>query len=381
MITLKKTLKIKYVGFWEGFNPDNNILCKTIKKFYDIEESDDPDYIICSVFQNSNNDYFEYCNYPQVRIMFSGENYIPDFNIVDYAISSYPVKLQDRHLHYPYCLNDFNAHCSELVKKERNYSLEFLKKKIYFANFIASHDSENNIRGDFFKSLNEYKRVESPGSFLNNMQNGYCVNHLDTSKVKFQRKCKFTLCFESTRHEGFITEKITDAFFADTIPVYYGSSDVNQIFNSEAFINCSDYPSFDEVKKKIIELDQDDEKYLDMLNKPIFVDDSIVLKKEKELDAFVKNIFEQPLEDTFRRSRVYTPKNQEIYLQRIIRLKNRYENTSILDDFSIRVLLQFLKKKIKVNFRITVKYILSSFMRGLRRIIILMKKIAERRND
>ena len=135
------------------------------------------------------------------------------------------------------------------------------------------------------------------------------------------------------------------------------------------------------MKKKIIELDQDDEKYLDMLNKPIFVDDSIVLKKEKELDAFVKNIFEQPLEDTFRRSRVYTPKNQEIYLQRIIRLKNRYENTSILDDFSIRVLLQFLKKKIKVNFRITVKYILSSFMRGLRRIIILMKKIAERRND
>ena len=142
----------------------------------------------------------------------------------------------------------------------------------YCPNFIARHESEGNIRGDFFKKLCQYKRVESPGSYLNNMPGGAVVDWLDGSKTEFQRKCKFTLCFESTLHYGFVTEKIMDAFYADTIPVYYGSPTVTDIFNKDAFINCTDYPSFDAVIEKIKELDQDDEKYLQMLRQPILVD-------------------------------------------------------------------------------------------------------------
>lgn len=342
---MKKVLKIKFVGFWEGFSKNKNILCQTIRKFYEIEETDNPDYIICSVFKDNNN-YFEYFDYPQVRILFSGENVVPDFNTVDYAISSYPIQFQDRHLHYPYCFDDFNEHCSKLLKKDRMYAKEVLSQKIYFANFIASHDSENNIRGDFFRCLSNYKRIESPGTFLNNTINDYTVNLHDNTKIEFQKKCKFTICFESTCHEGFITEKITDAFYADTIPIYYGSLDVKTIFNPEAFINCRDFSSFDEVIKRIIEIDQDDNKYLEMLRKPIFIDDSIVESKEKEIENFVKNIFDQPLSQSYRRSRVYTPIHQEEYIQDLKRLKSRYEDSSIIDDFSIDILIHHIKQKI-----------------------------------
>ena len=65
------------------------------------------------------------------------------------------------------------------------------------------------------------------------MPNGEVVNWLDGSKTALQRKCKFTLCFESTNHYGFVTEKIMDAFYSDTIPVYYGSPTVAGIFNKE----------------------------------------------------------------------------------------------------------------------------------------------------
>ena len=136
----------------------------------------------------------------------------------------------------------------------------------------------------------------------------------NTSKTEFQRKCKFTLCFESTKHEGFITEKITDAFYADTIPVYYGSSNVTEIFNKEAFINCSDYDSFDDVIAKIIELDNDDEKYLEMLRQPILVDPQYPQKLADGLEQFVLHIFEQPLEQAYRRSRVYIPQHYNDYL-------------------------------------------------------------------
>lgn len=309
-----KTIKVKYVGFWREFEPenDNNVLVNAIKRHYIIEESDNPDYIICSVFRIKDIGYYDYCRYPQIRIMYSGENYIPDLNLVDYAVSSYPIKLQDRHLCFPVFLDNHNGRFDALKNKNRDYTPEILLEKPFFANFIAGHESEFNIRGDFFKRLSEYKRVESFGSYLNNQENNQIVTI--KNKTEQQKKCKFTLCFESTKHEGFITEKITDAFFADTIPVYYGSSDVTHYFNENAFINCSDYDSFEAVIQKIIEIDNDDEKYLSMLRQPIFRDIDYICKMEEDLDRFVCNIFEQPLDKARRRSRVYCPESHEKYI-------------------------------------------------------------------
>lgn len=180
------------------------------------------------------------------------------------------------------------------------------------------HESEFNIRGDFFKKLSAYKRVESAGTYLNNMPDGQTVSWLDGSKTDLQRKCKFTLCFESTNHYGFVTEKIMDAFYADTIPVYYGSSTVTDIFNRDAFINCSDYPSFDAVIERIKELDQDDEQYLQMLRQPILVDPAYPQKLDAQLGAYICGIFEQPLEQAYRRSRVFLPRRCNDFLARAV---------------------------------------------------------------
>lgn len=310
-----KTVKIKFVGKWEGIKPEDNLICYWLmKNGYDVQVTDDPDYIICDVFGDP---LYDYCNYPQIRIFESGENYAPDFNVMDYAVCRYPIAFQDRNFYYPGCTNP-GEHWHALAKKDRNYTREFLKEKEFFANFIAGHDSEHNIRGDFFKKLCEYKRVESAGTLYNNMPNGERVNWLDDSKSAFQRKSKFTLCFESTSHRGFNTEKITDAFFADTIPVYFGDPEITSIFNRNAFINCTDYESFDAVIEKIKELDQDDEKYLEMLRQPILKDPELPERLDREVEAFILHIFEQPYEQAYRRSRAYYPKWHDEFLGRAI---------------------------------------------------------------
>lgn len=327
---MKKTIKIKLVGFWNGFNPDENILIKCLRKKYDVQIVDEgQEYIICSVF----GELYEYCKYTEPRIMYSGENYIPDFNLIDYSICSYPIDYLDRNFRMPVY---FTA-VMRLINKEKDYGAEFLKSKKYFANFIASHDSEYNIRGDFFKKLSKYKRVESCGSYLNNMPDGKCVTR--DNKIEFQRKTKFTLCFESTKHEGFITEKIADAFYADTIPVYYGSSDVTTIFNEKAFINCSDYETFDEAIDKIIELDNDDDKYMAMIRQPIFVDKNYPNKLMSEFENFSYHIFDPPAESIYRRSRVYAPKGHENYL---LKIKNRVDP----NELSMRTLIRMLVKRL-----------------------------------
>ena len=325
-----KTVKIKFAGKWEGITPEQNTICYWLKKNgYDVQVTEDADYVICDVLGKY---HYEYCQYPQVRIFECGENVTPDFNLVDYAISRYPISFGDRNFYYPGCTMS-GAYWHKLAKKDRSYPAEILQEKPYFANLIAGHDSEHNHRSIFFEKLSAYKRVESAGTLLYNMPDGVKVNWLDDSKTNFQRKCKFTICFESTAHEGFITEKITDAFYADTIPIYYGSSNITEIFNKDAFINVSDYESFDAVVEKVKELDQDDEKYLAMLRQPILVDPDFPRRLDEELEKYILHIFEQPLDKAYRRCRAYYPQWQNEHLTRVMKPTLAYRLKQTMDKF------------------------------------------------
>ncbi|MBQ3194503.1 MAG: hypothetical protein IJB59_13145 [Oscillospiraceae bacterium] len=321
-----KTVKVKFVGKWEGIQPQDNLICYWLmKNGYDVQVTEDADYIICDIFGEP---LYDYCKYPQIRILECGENYTPDFNVVDYAVCRYPISFGDRSFYLPGCTNP-GPKWLGLAEKDRNYPDSFLEEKIYFANLITSHDSEHNYRSRFFEKLNAYKRVESPGTYLNNMPDGKTVDWLNDSKSQFQRQCKFTICFESTSHYGFITEKITDAFFSDTVPIYFGSPNITDIFNEKAFINVSDYESLDAVVERIRQLDQDDEKYLEMLRQPILKDKDLPRRMDEELEKFILHIFEQPYEQAYRRSRVYYPKQHDDFLAQAIaptagyRLKQR----------------------------------------------------------
>ena len=338
-----KTIHVCFQGLWDDFGP-NDLLYKILLQNYNVVIHDNPeeaDYLICSVFDTP----YEYCKFEKIRILYSGENYIPDFNLIDYGISSYPLVLGDRHFCKPQCIESY-GHFASLRNIDRSHPIQLLEKKKYFANFIAGHESELSIRGDFFKKLDsEYKRVESPGYYLNNMPNGKCVKWTDDSKLQFQSQCKFTLCFESTKHDGFITEKITDAFMANTIPIYYGSDVVKKIFNPKAFINCADFASFDEVIEKIKEIDQDDEKYKEMISQPILRNPNFYEETMAEMEKFVCHIFDQNIENAYRRSRVYTPKKVEDYLL------YRKDNNRIIKEFTARGLIKEIQERIKQKFK------------------------------
>ena len=217
-----KTIRINFTGLSirEEFNPQDNIIIDILKKHYNVEVCDNPDYVFCGVLYPGasfiHGVYHEYLlEYQCVRIMVEGENFIPDYNLVDYSICQYPINYLDRNFYLPCGIEALTSGrflLQKLQNKNRNYPDSFLNEKQYFASFVVGHDSRGNIRGDFFKALNERKRVESVGTYLNNMEDGKHVNWEDGSKIDFQRKCRFSLCFESTDEPGFITEKIVEAF-------------------------------------------------------------------------------------------------------------------------------------------------------------------------
>ncbi|AFI06347.1 Alpha-(1, 3)-fucosyltransferase [Helicobacter cetorum MIT 99-5656] len=96
---------------------------------------------------------------------------------------------------------------------------------------------------------------------------------------------------------GYVTEKIIDAYFSHTIPIYWGSPSVAKDFNPKSFVNVHDFKDFREAIDYVRYLHTHDNAYLDMLyenplnsvnGKPCFYQD---LSFKKILDFF-KNILE-----------------------------------------------------------------------------------------
>ena len=84
------------------------------------------------------------------------------------------------------------------------------------------------------------------------------------------------ICFENTKMETYSTEKIVNPYLAPTIPIYWGSHNIKNIFNIESMLFLEDESdeSFEKLINKIIELDSDDEKYLEFINRPIFTEET-----------------------------------------------------------------------------------------------------------
>lgn len=112
------------------------------------------------------------------------------------------------------------------------------------------------MRTEFCKELMKYKHVDCLGSVLNNASDPRLTERISrefwTSKQDVVKEYKFMIAFENTDMDGWVTEKMLDAFMARSVPIYYGSSSINKEFNPKAFINIADYDfDFGKVIKKL----------------------------------------------------------------------------------------------------------------------------------
>ncbi|BAW44078.1 fucosyltransferase [Helicobacter pylori] len=252
------------------------------------------------------------------RVFYTGENEAPNFNLFDYAIGFDELDFNDRYLRMPlyYAYLHYKA---EIVNdttspyKLKDDSLYTLKKPSHkfkenhphlcalihnesdplkrgFASFVASN-ANAPIRNAFYDALNSIEPVTGGGAVKNTL--GYKVKN----KNEFLSQYKFNLCFENSQGYGYVTEKILDAYFSHTIPIYWGSPSVAKDFNPKSFVNVHDFNNFDEAIDYIRYLHTHQNTYLDMLyENPLNTIDGKAgfyqdLSFEKILDFF-KNILE-----------------------------------------------------------------------------------------
>ena len=109
---------------------------------------------------------------------------------------------------------------------------------------------------------------------------------LRQSKFNILPEYKFCLCPENSIYDGYVTEKLIDAYAGGTVPIYSGDVSVDCDFNEWAFLNYQNMKDMEYFVENIKLLDQDPDWYKDRYEQPL-------LLKEPKLDdaiAFVRNI-------------------------------------------------------------------------------------------
>ncbi len=319
-----KKIKVKIVDYsvTDPFSYGYFIL-STLKKYYDVELSENPDYIFF------NESFHEQYKYDCIKISFTGENISPNFNICDYAISYDYISFEDRHFRLPVYHIVVFYNPDELAIAGKNYLYEtkpftredFLKKTD-FCSFVYSNYRADIERKSMFETLSSYKKVNAAGSYLNNNGGERIKN-----KLAYEMRHKFVIAFENSSRSGYTTEKLVSALVAQSIPIYWGNPNIGKEFNTKRFINCHDYESFDDVLKRVQEIDQDDELYMSIVNEPIMSESTDFAEVVKQFELFMQAIFDQPLEKAKRRTinpvRALAIKEEEKVIARYVRTKSK----------------------------------------------------------
>lgn len=274
-----KKVKIGFTDFWPEYALEQNSIVKILKKHFDVE-------VIDTQNENAKNEieyiFFSCCSqnfldYNCIRIFYTGENLIPDFNLCDYAVGFEKMTLGDRYFRDPLWYEYIRGNKRLSPENYERFNLESnIRDKRFCAMVVSNGRNADLFREKFFYKLSEYKRVDSGGRYLNNI--GIPKGVAD--KLSFLKDYKFSLAIENVSHEGYCTEKLIESFAAGTVPIYWGAPDIAEYFNPKAFINCHDFASVDEVVARIKEIDCDDEEYYRILKEPVFSNEYYMPKQQ-----------------------------------------------------------------------------------------------------
>lgn len=287
------TIKIWYVDFWKNFKPESFIFTELLRKKYNVVfDKKKPDIVFCSHFGT------DYLEYKCVRILFLGEAVVPNFNVYDYAMGFDDLQYGDRYLKYPFYL--LNRKILNGALNKHTYSDEYYLSKKKFCNQVVSNSSGNEMRDLYFDALSKYKTVDSGGRYRNNLPDGKPVD----SKEEFQKEYKFSLAFENSAYPGYITEKIIDAWAANTMPIYWGDPKAGEEFNKDSFIDCSNCSTVEEMVETVMKIDKDDDLYLKMMKTPVFSEskEKFVKNSENIMAEFLYAIIDQGISNAYRRN-------------------------------------------------------------------------------
>lgn len=285
-------ITIQFTDFWQEFDIKSNFWTKILENLdipYQVVE-DDSDILIASCFGSN---FFN--KKSKKKIYWTGENWFRmDYKhqpinksiieLFDY-VYSFDYNQYPNHYRLPLYLidtieNDINDYNILLRKKSKEkLFIEFNEKG--FCTFIQGNGN-CKFRNDYFNLLNTISKVDSYGSLFNNT--GQILNR--EQKIEKSKRYKFSLAFENSEYDGYVSEKIIDAFKSDIIPIYWGGSKIANEFNDKSFVDVNQL-GVEKSIKLIQEMNSNFDLYWEYYNQPIVREDQDSVRSK--INKFYEN--------------------------------------------------------------------------------------------
>ena len=262
----------------------------------DLENKYKPDLIIKSPWGNREYD----CPY----ICCSGESYRAPHNYYPPLCEINTISVNDTNVksfYVPYGLwSEYNYE-----KIQNRDTLDNINSKIYDFVYVSKHCIK--LRDDLFRNIkllyekndnNNIDKIRSLGPCQNthNFEND---NKGLMENDKIYKDYKFVFCAENSDVDGYITEKIFLGFLSKSIPIYYGTKRIKDIFNDKSFFYINDYLDDNKTLEDIalilknLAADDSDNGWKKYLREPIFhnnIEPEICKVLQPPLSTYAKEI-------------------------------------------------------------------------------------------
>lgn len=234
------------LGFADTFQNCERFFTDILSQDYNIIRDDNnPDYLIFGD-PNFGQNHHRFDSRQVKKIFFTGENVRPSYFNHDYAIT-FDFENSPRHYRLPLYVMEMWA-----IVSDDNYTTDYLYlkdlhsrvdwEKVYdeTPNGFTYIQSNPNCmtRTNFVQDMMRNFDVRCGGPHLNNI--GHIIPRDRKLKIEFLKSRKFNIAFENGSYPGYVTEKILDAFYANVMPVYWGSTMIGRDFNTACFIHLKD---------------------------------------------------------------------------------------------------------------------------------------------
>jgi hypothetical protein len=290
-------ISVFFNNFWPGFVEKTDVMDCTffvqlLEKTYNapIVVSNNPDnasILFESIFGTRS--FLKYKTW-QATILFTGE--AEYFNLKTVEEFDCVLGFEDTHNNFVKCpLFTIYLLTNPSILKEIEAADRPIPSKIppNYASIILSNGYHGKERLEFFNTVKCAMPVFSGGKYENNV--GFAVpgSYNSTEMVDFYKRGKFAITMENNDKPYYITEKLVNGLRAGVIPVYWGTSLVNEFFNPRRFLHLQRDATNDDMTAMIERMKQmTDQEYLDIIREPILVQSVYTLFDE--MVASVKKI-------------------------------------------------------------------------------------------
>ena len=307
MIGVRQEVRVAFVLFWPGFTPDTfRDLFPYVYEKYDLVASATPEVVFYSVFTPPVQRIYADPRPPDamprlkpgnyLRVFLTGENIIPVMERCEFAISFAQDIHHPNHLRLPlwvYQNRGWGWRPEQIIKEPKIDWEAVASEKTKFCNYVYSNPVRH--REEVFRALSTYKRVDAAGRCSNNM-NGWTVprepNYF-AGKLEFLQRYKFTLAIENAVWPGYMTEKLVDPMYVNSVPIYIGDPKAWESFNPESYIDVTSFGSIPQMLQYVAEVDNSRDLYLKMLAAPFYRDNAVPeYAREDRILAFFDRVFE-----------------------------------------------------------------------------------------